>query len=89
MSASSMLLALAVIAQSLPAVSTAPAALSSGMMPMATPENPVDDDPTPLATGKEGKRIPSKNESYNQERASEGRVGVRLGNDVSYRITGN
>lgn len=42
----------------------------------------------PLA-GKGDTRILSKNEAYNIGRAAEGRVGVRLGNDVSFRITGN
>ena len=33
--------------------------------------------------------IASKNETYNAGRAAEGRVGVRLGDDESYRITSN
>jgi hypothetical protein len=54
--------------------------------PDAAEAAPEDNTP-PLAAGKE--RILSKNEAYNQARAADGRVGVRLGNDMSYRITGN
>lgn len=50
--------------------------------------SPLDTAPVPLA-GKDGNRILSKNEAYNLGRAFEGRVGVRLGNDMSFRITDN
>ncbi len=49
----------------------------------------ADSRPKPLARPRTGDRILNKNESYNLVRAQEGRVGVRLGDDLSYRITGN
>ena len=56
--------------------------------PLEAAETAPDGNSTlPLAAGKE--RILSKNEAYNQARAADGRLGVRLGNDMSYRITGN
>jgi hypothetical protein len=55
--------------------------------PLEAAEAAPEDNTPPLAAGKE--RILSKNEAYNQARAADGRVGVRLGNDMSYRITGN
>lgn len=57
-----------------------------------TPPSPLDLVPDkvakPLASQGDN-RIVSKNEAYNVARASEGRVGVRLGNDMSFRVTGN
>lgn len=41
----------------------------------------------PLAAGRNVNRIPSRNEAYNQARAAEGRLGVRLGNDMSFRVS--
>lgn len=49
---------------------------------------PRDVDAPPLAAGR-NTRVVSKNEAYNKGRAADGRLGVRLGNDMSYRITGN
>lgn len=49
----------------------------------------VDADAAPLATSRRSQRILSKNEIYNLGRAAENRLGVRLGNDMSYRVTGN
>lgn len=41
-----------------------------------------------LTAGRNGRnRLPSKNEAYNIARAAEGRVGIRLGNDLSFRIS--
>jgi hypothetical protein len=48
-----------------------------------------DDRARPLASSNQTGRIVSKNEAYNLGRAAEGRLGVRLGNDMSYRVTGN
>jgi hypothetical protein len=48
-----------------------------------------DDHAKPLASSSQTGRIVSKNEAYNLGRAAEGRLGVRLGNDMSYRVTGN
>lgn len=48
-----------------------------------------DDRAKPLASSDQTGRIVSKNEAYNLGRAAEGRLGVRLGNDMSYRVTGN
>jgi hypothetical protein len=62
-----------------------PAASTTPPSPLeATPDNRT----TPLASSREN-RIVSKNEAYNLGRANEGRVGIRLGNDMSYRVTGN
>jgi hypothetical protein len=39
----------------------------------------------PAARGREG-RILSRNEEYNLGRAAEGRVGARVGSDMSFRV---
>ena len=52
------------------------------------PPEIADDAVVPLA-GKDEARILSKNEAYNLGRAADGRLGVRLGNDMSFRVTGN
>ncbi len=52
------------------------------------PPEIADDAVVPLA-GKDKARILSKNEAYNLGRAADGRLGVRLGNDLSFRVTGN
>lgn len=58
-------------------------------IPTTLGEISPDDRARPLAESKNDSRILSKNEAYNLGRATEGRVGTRLGNDLSYRITGN
>jgi len=58
-------------------------------VPLTPDEISPGDRARPLAGSKNDNPILSKNEAYNLGRAAEGRVGVRLGNDVSYRITGN
>ncbi|KTT98261.1 hypothetical protein NS355_09505 [Sphingomonas yabuuchiae] len=40
----------------------------------------------PLAARRDNQMI-SKNEAYNRERRSKGRVGIRLGNDVGIRVS--
>lgn len=62
--------------------------------PIVTTPPPVtevvpDDRAKPLASSNQTGLILSKNETYNLGRAAEGRLGVRLGNDMSYRVTGN
>ena len=57
--------------------------------PLTLDEISPGDRARPLAGSKNDNRILSKNETYNLGRIAEGRVGVRLGNDLSYRITGN
>lgn len=43
---------------------------------------------TTLASGSRKKDAPvSRNEAYNVSRAAEGRVGVRVGNDVSFSVS--
>lgn len=44
-----------------------------------------EDRTAPLAAGLDS-RVLSKNEAYNIQRAAEGRVGVRLGDDMSFRV---
>jgi hypothetical protein len=44
--------------------------------------------PRPLAADEERGRVLNRNEAYNVARAAEGRVGARVGDDMSYRITG-
>lgn len=72
--------------------SAAPASSLAPRPSTLTPLEPVDTSPKsnapPLAAA-DGSRIISKNEAYNLGRATEGRLGVRLGNDMSYRVTGN
>lgn len=67
----------------------APLADGQAVAPVALtdviPENRVP----PLATSRETGRILSKNELYNLGRVADGRLGVRRGDDMSYRITGN
>ncbi len=46
----------------------------------------LDDAPAAPAAKGRNNRILSENESYNLGRAAEGRVGLRLGNDMSFRI---
>lgn len=47
----------------------------------------LDDAPITAAAGRSRKnRILSQNELYNLGRASEGRVGLRVGSDMSYRV---
>ena len=56
------------------------------------PPSPLDvvpDVPAEPLAARGGNRIFSKNEQYNLSRVAEGRLGVRLGNDLSFRITGN
>lgn len=53
---------------------------------VAMPET-VEDRAAPLAAGRQAKRIYSQNEVYNRVRAAEGRLGVRLGNDMSFRVS--
>lgn len=69
----------------------APGTQSDDAAPITAPDASPDQEAAPLAAGRksEGARILSKNEAYNQARAAEGRVGVRLGNDMSFRVTGN
>lgn len=55
---------------------------------LPSPLEITDDTVVPLA-GKDEARILSKNEAYNLGRAADGRLGIRLGNDMSFRITGN
>jgi len=64
-------------------------ASASEVSPPPVNEVVPDDRTKPLASSDQTGRILSKNEAYNFGRAAEGRVGVRLGNDVSYRVTGN
>jgi len=68
------------------APSTPPAAEVA--LPAPAAENP-EDRVTPLAASRQSGRILSKNEAYNLGRLAEGRLGARLGNDMSYRVTGN
>jgi hypothetical protein len=49
----------------------------------------ASDRAAPLASRVRGARIVSRNEAYNQQRAAEGRVGVRLGDDMSFTADGN
>jgi hypothetical protein len=65
----------------------APLARPQGTEP-PSPDEANSDQSAPLAA-KRDERIPSKNEAYNLARAGEGRLGVRLGNDMSFRVTGN
>lgn len=54
------------------AVSVSESELDAGRVrPLASPRNVA----------------PSRNESYNRARAAEGRLGIRLGNDVSVRVS--
>lgn len=46
----------------------------------------LDDAPTAPAAKGRNNRILSENESYNLGRAAEGRVGVRVGSDMSFRV---
>lgn len=47
----------------------------------------LNDTPATAAAGRSGKnRILSQNELYNLGRASEGRVSLRVGSDMSYRV---
>lgn len=56
----------------------------------ATDTTGPNDHAVPLAAGRRGEqRVVSKNEAYNLGRAAEGRVGVRLGDDMSFRVGGN
>lgn len=64
-------------------------ATASEVSPPSANEVVPDDRAKPLASSNQTGRILSKNEAYNSGRAADGRVGVRLGNDVSYRVTGN
>jgi hypothetical protein len=45
-------------------------------------------DATPTAPAAKGRnnRVLSENEAYNLGRAAEGRVGLRLGSDMSFRV---
>ncbi len=65
-----------------------PAEAASSLTSVSTDEI-VDAAAAPLAASRNGQRILSKNELYNLGRAAERRLGVRLGNDMSYRVTGN
>jgi hypothetical protein len=47
------------------------------------------DRAVPLASRGTGTRAVSRNEAYNRQRAAEGRVGVRLGDDMSFPVDGN
>jgi hypothetical protein len=68
----------------------APASASaSAVSPPPADEVVPNDRAKPLASSNQTGRVLSKNEAYNSGRAADGRVGVRLGNDVSYRVTGN
>ena len=68
-------------------------AQTSVSMPAETaPLSPLEAAPNEVAAplaGKGESRIISKNEAYNLARAAERRLGVRLGNDMSFRVTGN
>ncbi|RZT44899.1 hypothetical protein EV283_3804 [Sphingomonas sp. BK036] len=46
----------------------------------------LDDAPTAPAAKGRNNRILSENEGYNLGRAAEGRVGVRVGSDMSFRV---
>lgn len=46
----------------------------------------LDDTPTAPAAGGRSNRILSQNELYNLGRAAEGRVGLRVGTDMSFRV---
>jgi len=46
----------------------------------------LDDAPTAPAAKGRNNRILSENESYNLGRAAEGRVGLRVGSDMSFRV---
>jgi len=69
------------------AISAPPARPETVTPPPVDEVNP-DDRAKPLAA-KSGHKILSENEIYNRSRASDGRLGVRLGNDMSYRISGH
>lgn len=47
----------------------------------------TEDRVIPLAAGRQSQRISSRNEAYNRARAAEGRLGMRLGNDMSFRVS--
>jgi hypothetical protein len=47
----------------------------------------TEDRVVPLAASRQSQRISSRNEAYNRARAAEGRLGARLGNDMSFRIS--
>lgn len=67
----------------------APAPQPAETMAPAPSDVVLDDRAKPLASSEQTGRILSKNEAYNLGRAADGRLGVRLGNDMSYRVTGN
>ena len=46
----------------------------------------LEDAPVTLAAKGRNNRILSANESYNLGRAAEGSVGLRVGNDMSFRV---
>lgn len=58
-------------------------ASGGGAPATATP----DEDARPLATGRSTPRVPSTNEIYNDQRAADGRLGIRLGNDMGARVS--
>ncbi|MES3154820.1 hypothetical protein [Sphingomonas faeni] len=62
---------------------------AASMTPQTEAVSPDDRAAPPAASLNGQDRILSKNEAYNRARAAEGRVGVRLGNDMSFRISGD
>ena len=68
--------------QAVPATATAPAQIRAPLPSDVTAE----DRAIPLAAAPQDERILSENESYNLQRVTQGRLGVRLGNNMSYRL---
>lgn len=60
---------------------------AAGDQPLQQADTTPDDRAAPLSAGrKQTKRILSRNEIYNLQRAAEGRVSKRLGNDMSFPV---